>query len=193
MIFLATGPVFGAASNDPDWPCIQRKVPTLSPGVMWPHPMPENGLTEETRAAVEETSDILALRRVTLEEAEAAVARAEVAHPEFGRAEYGAIFARVFDRLNARRNELMDGIARYARNQARMAENIEALRAQMKRLESAESPDFDRIDKVEAELDWHERIFTDRARSLRYVCETPVLLEQRIYAIAQMLLARVDE
>ena len=36
-------------------------------------------------------------------------------------------------------------------------------------------------------MDWDERIHTDRQRSLTYVCETPVLLEKRLYAIAQLL------
>ena len=53
---------------------------------------------------------------------------------------------------------------------------------------AAEAPDFDRVDQLEEQIDWDERIYHDRARSLTYVCETPVLLEKRAYAIAQILL-----
>ena len=36
-------------------------------------------------------------------------------------------------------------------------------------------------------LAWDTRIFKQRAQSLNYVCETPVLLEQRAFAIARAL------
>ena len=44
------------------------------------------------------------------------------------------------------------------------------------------------MDAVEEELDWRIRIFEERDRSLTYVCESPVLLERRAYALAQMIL-----
>ena len=47
--------------------------------------------------------------------------------------------------------------------------------------------DFDTVDKLEEQLDWDERIYRDRAKSLTYVCETPVLLEKRLFALAQIL------
>ena len=50
-------------------------------------------------------------------------------------------------------------------------------------------PDYDRVDALEEQVDWDERIYTDRQRSLTYVCETPVLLEQRLYAISKLLQA----
>ena len=40
--------------------------------------------------------------------------------------------------------------------------------------------------------DLQERIFDDRAKSLTYVCETPILLEKRAYALAQLLLAKAE-
>ena len=52
-------------------------------------------------------------------------------------------------------------------------------------------PDFDRVDALEVQLDWDERIYADRQQSLTYVCETPVLLERRLYAIAQLLEAKL--
>ena len=34
-------------------------------------------------------------------------------------------------------------------------------------------------------LGWETRIFRDRAQSLTYVCETPVLLERRAFELAR--------
>ena len=63
----------------------------------------------------------------------------------------------------------------------------------MSELLEKESPDFDRIDALEEQLDWDERIYTDRAKSLTYVCESPVIIEKRLYAISQMLLAQAQD
>jgi hypothetical protein len=189
IVFNGLSPVFAAGSHDPDWPCIQRRVDTLSAAVMWPHP-PENQATAPVLSPeAARLAELLALRRLTLDEAESAVNAA----PDLTKDDYTAIFSDVFDRLNQRRVEVMGGITRYARNQARMAQEVEALRGEIASLSKAESPDFDRIDQLEEDLDWRARVFDDRRRSLTYACETPVLLEKRLYSLAQILAARVTE
>ena len=45
----------------------------------------------------------------------------------------------------------------------------------------------DRVDALEEQVDWDQRIFTDRQKTITYLCETPTLLEKRLYAISQML------
>ncbi len=50
-----------------------------------------------------------------------------------------------------------------------------------------EDPDYDRVDALEEQLDWDQRIYNDRQRSITYLCETPTLLERRLFVIAQML------
>jgi hypothetical protein len=156
---------------------------------MWPHP-PENQATAPVLSPeAARLAELLALRRLTLDEAESAVNAA----PDLTKDDYTAIFSDVFDRLNQRRVEVMGGITRYARNQARMAQEVEALRGEIASLSKAESPDFDRIDQLEEDLDWRARVFDDRRRSLTYACETPVLLEKRLYSLAQILAARVTE
>ena len=67
LLALVPGPGVAADFSDPDWPCIQRKVENLSAGLMWPHPVTPAPLTPEA----EELAAVLALRRVSLEEAEA--------------------------------------------------------------------------------------------------------------------------
>ena len=80
---------------------------------------------------------------------------------------------------------MVAGITRYAHNQEALEGRIEALRGEFAKLEAAEDKDFDRMDAVEKELDWSTRIFQDRQQSLTYVCETPVILEQRAFAIGR--------
>lgn len=177
-----------ATFDDPEWPCIQRKVAHLSAGLMWPHPLPDD---PELDAQARELADTLALRRITLDQTADLIAAYAAAHPGIGTEDLGAIFLDLFDRLDRQRGSIMDGIARYSLQQIALSDRIDATRVEMDTALAAESPDFDRIDTLEEQLDWDERIYRDRALSLTYVCETPVLLERRLYGIAQQLLAHV--
>ena len=87
----------------------------------------------------------------------------------------------------------MAGITRYAHKQEALEARIEELRGEFATLEAAESKDFDRMDAVEEELDWSMRIFRDRQQSLTYVCETPVILEQRAFAVGRAVEAVLPE
>ena len=88
---------------------------------------------------------------------------------------------------------MLAGITRYARNQEALDDRIEALRHEFTALQAAQDKDFDRMDAVETELDWSTRIFQDRQQSLTYVCETPVILEQRAFAIGKAVAAHLPD
>ena len=102
------------------------------------------------------------------------------------------IYAEAFERIDRRRLQLISGITRYQQGQSELAQQIDTLRVEFAEAEAAAEPDFDRLDALEAEIDWRERLFDERRSSLNYVCETPVLLEKRAYEIAHLLLERTE-
>ena len=179
----------GAADfSDPTWPCVQRKVERLSVGIMWPHPIENIQPDAATETEIKELVDRFVLRRLKLEEVAPALEKFIAAHGN-GKRILGHVFAETFDRMSATRSTIMKGIEEYSLSQIALAEKIDAARAEMDKLLRADPPDYDRIDLLEEQIDWDERIYEDRRQSLIYVCETPVLLEKRLYSIAQMLLA----
>lgn len=181
----------GAAQNtDSDWPCVQRRVDHLSIGVMWPEPIPE--AAGPLAPAFRDVAEQMALRRVSVEEIGVVVDDLAARHPDLDPAIWGQIFADAFARIDTRRTRLMSGIVDYARGQADLARQIDDLRVAFAEEAAAGAPDFDRLDAWETEIDWRERVFDERNSALTYVCETPVLLERRAFAIAQLLLQRVD-
>ncbi len=190
-LFLALVPVVAGAADfsDPDWPCIQRKVENLSPGLMWPKPVTRTALPPEAA----DLAARLALRRVSLEEAETQVGDFLEKTAGADAQLLGNIFYDVFDKLAEDRHRLISGITRYSRNQIALSKKIEDSRNEMARLTAEKSQDFDRIDKLEEQIDWDERIYKDRTQALTYVCETPVIIEKRAYAIAQLLLKHVPD
>ena len=190
ILAIGAGPVLAASGTDPTWPCIQRKQPHLSLGQVWTGPVPD----EETAKLVKDPeiadlADRLEQRRLPLEEAEAEIA--EFAG-QADAARLTALMVAIFERIEPERSAIIAGIARYGESQVALSRKIEARRARMAELESAENPDFDAIDAEEEALDWDQRIFTERQQSLTYVCETPVLLEQRAFALGRALSGHID-
>ncbi|MEL6961375.1 MAG: hypothetical protein AAFO01_01390 [Pseudomonadota bacterium] len=193
LIGLAT-PAMAADFSDPTWPCVQRKVEKLSLGLMWPLPVdldftPEDDVVEQNMGALVET---LALRRIELDDTKPSIDAFAESHA--GDATLlGQVFAAVFERLSQRRSQIIEGIGDFSLGQIALAEQIDNARLEMDKLMEAEEPDFDRVDALEEQLDWDQTVYSDRQRSITYLCETPVLLEQRLYSVAQMLQSVVRE
>ena len=187
---LLAGPAFGAAGTDPDWPCIQRKQPHLSMGQVWTGPIPdEDTLALARDPDIARLAERLEQRRLPVEEAEVEIAEFGAQVPD---THLVALMQAIFDRIDTDRSALIAGIARYGQSQLDLSERIEERRARMAEMEAADTPDFDAIDAEEKALDWDQRIFTERQQSLTYVCETPVILEQRVFTLGRAIAGQLD-
>jgi hypothetical protein len=187
LALAAWAGIAGAAQQpDPDWPCVQRRVPELTAAQMWAGPPPSGEASPE----IEELARHLAARRVPVEEVGAEAAGAvEGLDPAERGERLAELFGAVLHRLNAERGQIIAGIGRYARHQTALSDRIEAMQLELAGLEAApdDAKDWDRIEELRDTLLWETRVFKERAQSLSYVCETPVLLEQRAFAIARAL------
>ncbi|MGB0661574.1 MAG: hypothetical protein ACPGNV_15520 [Mangrovicoccus sp.] len=190
-LMVLASPSWGADFSDPTWPCIQRKVERLSPGLMWPAVVEPSQLPAQTASDAKDLVARLTLRRLPLEEVEpylTAFTDSHGASPEL----LGQVFLDSFTQMSRLRTRIIQGIEKYSLSQIALAERIDSTRQEMDQIMSTDAPDFDKVDALEEQLDWDERIYLDRQRSLTYICETPILLEKRLYAIAQMLQGATD-
>ena len=182
---VLAGPAWAATGTDPDWPCIQRKQPHLSLGQVWTGPQPDAQAADLARdPRIEALAARPEQRRLPLEDAEAAIAEFAAGADD---AHLTALMVAIFGKIEPDRSALIEGIARYGRSQVALSRRIEERRATMAALEQADPPDFDAIDAAEEALDWDQRIFTERQQMLTYVCETPVILEQRVFALGRAI------
>ena len=188
LIGLSGAITEAADYSDPTWPCIQRKVESLSLGLMWPSVIDTNLLGSDAtlQADVAELADTLALRRVQIEDLRAPV-EAFAAKYEGDIAVLGLVFDQVFNALSKRRSRIIKGIGDFSLGQIALAEQIDGKRLEMDQILAAAEPDFDRVDVLEEQIDWDQVIHTDRQRSIQYLCETPQLIEKRLFAVAQLL------
>lgn len=191
LLAVLAAPAWAAGPPDPDWPCIQRRQPHMSLGQVWSGPPPDAAVEDLARdPQIEALARVIALRRTALPEAEAMIADfAKDADP----ARLTALYVAAFGHINATRDRVMAGITRYAHKQEALDREIGEQRARFAELEAAEPPDFDRIDAAETQLDWSTRIFQDRQQSLTYVCETPVILEQRAFTLGRAVAAHLPQ
>ena len=181
----AAGPV------DPDWPCVQRRQPALSVGQIWGGPPPDDAAQAHVEDPdVQQLAQVIALRRTPLPEAEGLVRDFAGAHDASALV---GLFLAAFDHIQHQRNRVMEGITRYAHKQEALDQEINALRHAFDTANSTEPKDFDRLDALETQIDWATRVFRDRQQSLTYVCETPVILEQRAFALGRLIAARLAE
>ena len=175
-----------AATPTADWPCIQRLQPRLSRGQAWSGPPPAEGAAIPSATAA--LADRLVQRRLALDEAEADIADFAASTDAEGLA---LLMQAVFQRIDTQRATIIQGISLYGHAQVALAEQVETRRRHMAELETADPPDFDAIDAEERALDIDMRVFTDRQQSLTYVCESPVLLEQRLFALGRAIAAHL--
>jgi hypothetical protein len=197
LVTAGTADIADAARGQGDWPCVQREVPEISAGVVWSggaiDPEDRSWSTDEKIAPkVAEVSS----RRKTVEEAIAAIDQFAASLTEDRNRLLTGLFIGVLQNVNAERRKIMGGIKRYARKQAALANRIKERSIQRAELSRKDVPSEDEKRKL-AELDeqitWDTRIYDDREQSLRYVCETPVLMEQRLFQIGRHISQLVSQ
>ncbi len=199
LLALAATPALAQPKADPDWPCVQRKVTTLSPGQFWTGPDLAAAASEwgsDNGAAA--LAQKIASRRTDLAEVDGLLDDYLAKLPDRGAREQGLarVYAGVFEVLNGERSKVMGGITRYAQGQRRMAERIREEADQISQTKDAPSAtDARELPKEQTELEtkfaWDRRIFQERTQSLAYVCEVPQLLEQRLGEIARKIQAKL--
>jgi hypothetical protein len=185
-----------ASHPEPDWPCVQRKVPTLSAGAMWSGPALDEKAAEAWRdnPAVAAFVPKLVSRRTAEEELPKLIEEFAAGLKEKKAETLTLTFAGAFAEINTLRSEIIRGVGRYAKSQQRRSnalktarESLDALQAKPEKTEAGNAKIAELTDQVQ----WQTRIFDDREAMSTYVCELPVLLEQRIFTIAREIQSRL--
>jgi hypothetical protein len=170
----------------PDWPCAQAKVPELSIASVWDGP----SIADEawkTDPQIRTLVARLAARRTPVEEAQKAavdfVAGSAAEKAEKAR----QLFAGLFAALNEQRVEIIDGIDRLARKEKELADQIRSDRTALGEAQDHPDQDHSKIDTLASKLEWGTRIFEDRRKTIRYVCEVPIVIERRLFTLGRAI------
>ena len=188
VALAANGIARAADPRFPDWPCNQIKVPELSVAAVWAGPpIDDVGNAWEQDAAVKELVTRLAVRRTSLDEAQAAIADAINGAPAQRQQKARLIFAGLFKTLDGERSEVMRGIERYARKQKEFADQIRSEILELRGLQDRPDHEQSKLDELTSRVEWDTRIFEERRKTVGFVCEVPVLIEQRLFTLARAI------
>jgi hypothetical protein len=184
-------PCRAADPRYPDWPCAQAKVPEISLAAVWAGPPLDDAANKwKDDATVSALVPRLAARRTPLDQAQKAITEF-LASSSADKAERGKLlFAGLFDALNAQRSSVMSGLERVTRKQREAADKIRsdtlALQA-LQALQDAPAKDQAKIYEFGNQLIWETRIFEDRRRVIKFVCEVPTAIDQRLFALGRVI------
>jgi hypothetical protein len=186
-----------AEATRPDWPCVQRKVATLTSAQMWDGPRVDDLTQWRDNEEITKLIAVLASRRVSLEQAAAAIARFGAAQPKERRDEaLKLVFAGLLSTINSDRAIVVSGIERFQQRQKARAAEIERQGNAIRELkERAVNDEKARAELAAAEdrYNWDVRVFSERQQSLPLACEVPVLIEQRLFELGREVRSRMND
>lgn len=180
---------FAADPRYPDWPCTQAKVPEISLAAVWAGPPLDDVLQKwKDDAKVSALVPKLAARRTSLEDAQKTITEFLTDSPTDKKSTTGLLlFAGLFDTLNAQRSSVLNGLERVTRKQREAADKIRSDTLALQALQDVSAPDQPKVDELGNQLVWETRIFEDRRRVIKFVCEVPTAIDQRLFALGRTI------
>lgn len=192
-VTLSSQVALGADPRYPDWPCAQAKVPEISLAAVWAGPPLDDAATKwKDDQKVSALVARLSARRLPLEDAQKEITEF-LSTAAADKATRGKLlFAGLFDSLNAQRNSVMNGLERVMRKQREAAEKIRADTLALQAVQDETPPDQAKVDALGNQLTWETRIFEDRRRVVKFVCEVPTAIDQRLFALSRTIQQELD-
>ena len=191
-VTVTSGVCHAADPRYPDWPCTQAKVPEISLTAVWAGP-PLDDVSAKWKddAKVSALVTKLAARRTPLEEAQKAITEYLTgAADKTGSGKL--LFAGLFDSLNAQRSQVLNGLERVTRKQREAADRIRADTLALQALQGESQRDQAKIDDLGNQLVWQTRIFEDRQRVIKFVCEVRTAIDQRLFALGRSIQQEIE-
>jgi hypothetical protein len=195
LLLVATARGVAAAPRgvDPDWPCQQVKIGELSVASVWTGPAIDGATTNWRQSeAVAALVGAVTQRRLPIEDAAQRIADFARAAGEARPTQLVLAFAGIFEVLNAERTKVVSGLDRFGQRQKALAENLREDGETLRAAQASEPQDEAKIAELTQHLLWDQQLFEQRRQSLRFACEIPATIEQRLYALAKIIQHLLD-
>ncbi len=181
----------------PDWPCIQQFVEEVAPAVIWAGPDPTPFASKW-----QEAPHVVNLVRQLTDDSDSESLDYHKLISEFSSSlptnskneDLTSLFYGVWETFNDRRKRYMRKIIKYAKHQrevsyqlANLLEEIENFDTQSDAAQQAEE-----FQELEERVNWHMRIFDKREKAIIFLCERPILIEERLGEVARAIYSVLD-
>jgi hypothetical protein len=190
-----------AQAQDPDWPCVNRKVPELSAAAIWDGPPITDTKSWHKDDTIRKLSEYLISRRVKEEDAEKAIKKFADGLPADQRdAKLTELFAAVLTRTNESRKVVLHGIERFSKAQHKRAAEIQKEQLKLTPEEEAateiDNPAGEvlpgQLSDAQEKYKWEVRAFQQKEANIPIACEIPQLIDQRAGDIARAIRAEMS-
>jgi hypothetical protein len=81
----------------------------------------------------------------------------------------------------------MGGLDRVTRKQREAADKVRSDTIALQALQDDPARDQAKLDELSNQLIWETRIFEDRQRVIKFVCEVPTAIDQRLFALGRAI------
>jgi hypothetical protein len=190
---IAAGAALNGTANAadpryPDWPCAQAKVPELSVAAVWDGPSIDTvGNSWKSDPKITDLVARLAARRTPIETAQQAAVAFITASGADKSEKAKQLFAGLYEALNQQRVEVMDGIDRLVQKEKELADRVRSDRVALGNLQDRPDSDPHKLDELTNQLQWGTRIFEERRKTIRFVCEVPTVIERRLFTLGRAI------
>jgi hypothetical protein len=193
MAGLSTTATAAPRTLDPDWPCQQVKVDELSIASFWSGPQIDPAIANwQQDEAVAALVGTVTQRRLPMDQAVRRIADFARAADKDKQHELSLLFAGVFDVLNRERVTVMSGLDRFGQRQKVLAANLRQEGEDLRAAQAASPSDDPKVAEMTQHLVWNQQFFETRRQSLRFACDVPTTIEQRLYGLAKAIQDNLD-
>jgi hypothetical protein len=200
-VLIALSAVAAAASaarsappgpRDPDWPCEQIKVPQLSLAAVWAGPPIDQQLDGWRQD--QQVADLvreIAQRRVPIEQAQEKIQAFAAQVADQRQPKLLELLAGLFTALDAERSAVIAGLDRFGARQKELAAELRDDNEKLRTLQANPKSEAGDVNQMTQRVTWEAQVFQDRREALRYACDVPGKIEQRLFALARFVQAQL--
>jgi hypothetical protein len=174
--------------RDPNWPCQQIKVPTLSLASVWSGPPLDRQTAEWSHdQQVADLAHAVAQRRLPLGQAQDGIRAFAQQAKEQKQPKLLALVAGLFSILDEERSAVIAGLDRSGARQKELAAGIRADNEKVRTMQADPAADAGDVNQMVQRVTWEAEVFQDRRQALTYACDVPAKIEQRLFALARTI------
>ena len=181
-------PVLAVAARDPDWPCQQIKVSELSLASMWSGPaVDSNDASWKDDPAITDLVQKLTPRREPLDQTAQLIRNFAASAGDRKQDQLLQVLLGVYSVLSQERDSVLAGLSRFSIRQRELAAEIRRDHELLRAAQSGSAADPKALQQLPQKITWEVEVFQDRNQALKYACDVPNKIEQRLFALAKQI------
>ncbi len=177
-------------SEQPTWPCPERKVMRLAATAFWSGPDVEDSQAWKSDKEVSSVAQTLVSRRTRLEKGTEIIDSFAKKNESDKRQRLILLFTAVFSETNRIRTEIMTGLVGFEQNRkSKVAELANAMIAEVElaRKINKSAEDEARASQLKVKIEWMKHVYDNPSEAGRMVCQSANELEERLFEFGRLI------